>query len=107
MNECVCTNAHHGGKIWKCGTVECLKPHKGTMHSDRRVEDNRGFVFCGRFIDHPYFHGEYGHTSYVVYETPHHKGQPFEIETLNSRYTIVEVDDARKTVSARFSTSLH
>lgn len=24
MPECVCTNDAHGGKLWKCGTEECL-----------------------------------------------------------------------------------
>lgn len=61
------------------------KPHKGKIESWQRKECERGlgYYITGRFVDHPQFAGEWGHTSWVE----KHDGQ--EIETRNSRYTLV------------------
>lgn len=57
------------------------KPHYG------RIKDwyRDGDVIRGVFLDHPYHRGE-GHTSLVL----HHDGATGEIETKNSRYTLVK-----------------
>ncbi len=61
------------------------KPHRGSLGRWRRMEceNGLGYYIVGIFIGHPSFTGEYGHTSYVVA----HEGD--EIETRNSRYTLV------------------
>ena len=60
------------------------KSHRGELHNWRRMECENGLgYFVGTFMGHPVFTGEHGHTSYVVA----HEGD--EIETRNSRYTLV------------------
>ena len=63
------------------------KPHRGSLENWRRMEcgvdQGLGYYIVGIFMGHPSFTGEYGHTSYVVA----HEGD--EIETRNSRYTLV------------------
>lgn len=44
-----------------------------------------GYVIFGKFLDHPRYTGIDGHTSYVVT----HDEAMGEIETCNSRYTLV------------------
>ena len=65
------------------------KPHKGKLLDAYPISWGDAYLYQGTFATHPRFAGRFGHTSLVVWEQPHHPGQPFEIETLNSRYTIV------------------
>lgn len=46
------------------------------------TEEHLGYTYVGRFVGHPHFSGQQGHTSLVIYE------EGDEVETLNSRYTI-------------------
>lgn len=67
------------------------KPHKGKLINAKTVNIVGGYVYVGTFVDHPQFGGKYGHTSLVVKddcEKMRHNGDSYEIETLNSRYTI-------------------
>jgi hypothetical protein len=71
-----------------------MKPHKGTLtNAVRRYpsnpgKDNLGYFYTGGFVNHPRFAGTDGYTSMVV------KEDGDEIETLNSRYTLVrKVED--------------
>jgi hypothetical protein len=78
-----------------------MKPHKGKIKAIDQVDvpgshlkgqKHLGYVYTCEFIDHPRFAGERGHTSPVVFDGcvfPRHKGDSYEIETLNSRYTVV------------------
>lgn len=61
-----------------------LKPHKGTFHifAKRNYPDGR-YNYTGYFQDHPQFGANFGHISLVV------KEEGDEVETLNSRYTVV------------------
>lgn len=70
-----------------------MKPYKGTISDAIQVPvhefDSMGYSYFGR---HPEAtaKGKRGRlTSAVMWEQPHHPGQPFEVETRNSRYTIV------------------
>src|SRR4051812_45481750 len=83
-----------------------MKPHKGTLNGwfEQPCGDEYGlgYLIRGRFMDHPDFAGQFGHTSYVV------KRDSNEIETRNSRYTLgtpyvetrtsKEIEEARKRV---------
>lgn len=64
------------------------KPHKGTLTNWWKQETytklGLGFVIRGTFDGHPQFHGETGHTSFVIA----HDETTGEIETRNSRYTL-------------------
>lgn len=67
-----------------------IKPHKGSLRLWRKHVPSGnfksfglGYIICGVFVDHPDFAGETGHTSWVV----KHEGN--EVETINSRYTLV------------------
>lgn len=70
-------------------TMTNNKPHKGTMSSWRRyrVEGcaGLGYIIMGKFDTHERFAGMRGHTSCVM----SHDLDTGEIETLNSRYTLV------------------
>lgn len=68
------------------------KPHHGAIKDWRKHEcdGGLGFQILGTFVDHPYFAGEPGHTSYVVA----HDENTGEIETRNSRYRL-EGDETR------------
>lgn len=70
-----------------------MKPHKGRIifHSKSYydVGKNSQYIIIGEFVDHPIFAGNRGHTSLVEHESPPNKNGVYEIETLNSRYTIV------------------
>ncbi len=63
------------------------KPHRGSLEHWRRMDCiadvGLGYYVVGLFVGHPQFSEKYGHTSYVVA----HDGD--QIETLNSRYTLV------------------
>lgn len=63
-----------------------MKPHKGKLVGWHRheCEDTR-YIIRGYFDGHPQFHGMYGHTSEVLC----HDEATGEIETRNSRYTLV------------------
>jgi len=64
------------------------KPHMGSIQHWHKYEcgtKGLGYLIRGQFIDHPYFAGEYGQTSYVVA----HDEATGEIETRNSRYKLV------------------
>lgn len=65
------------------------KPHHGVIRHWSKMpchsnEGSLGFYIVGLFQDHPDFAKRYGHTSYVVSMDGN------EIETRNSRYTLVE-----------------
>lgn len=66
-----------------------MKPYMGKIKQAYRVywkeptSEHLGYFYRCRFVDPPYFAGESGQTSMVVSE----KGD--EVETLNSRYTIL------------------
>ena len=65
------------------------KPHYGRIQDWRKVECTRkglGYIVVGHFLDHPEFAGcKNAHTSYVI----KHDEESGEIETRNSRYTLV------------------
>lgn len=63
------------------------KPHCGRIEHWHREECDAGlgYLIIGTFVDHPEFGGDRGHTSYVV----SHNMDSGEIETRNSRYTLV------------------
>lgn len=71
------------------------KPHKGRIivTGEGNAEGwGLGYFYWCRFLDHPEFAGKTGHTSYVTHDyrdLPRHKGDSYEIETRNSRYTVV------------------
>lgn len=69
-----------------------MKPHRGRLAAIGVWEYSDGYVYHGHFLDHPEFAGKYGRTSKVVRDDkdlPRHADDGYEIETLNSRYTIV------------------
>ena len=47
-------------------------------------------MIVGTFVDHPEFAGRHGHTSQVLEEVEMNDGT-IEIETLNSRYTLNDI----------------
>ncbi len=62
------------------------KPHKGGIKNwfKSECDSGLGYLIRGQFTDHPEFKGmPDGHTSYVV------KRDGNEIETKNSRYTLI------------------
>jgi hypothetical protein len=63
------------------------KPHKGSIENwfKQEITGDGGYIIRGRFVDHPLFAGETGHTSLVL---SHNEGTG-EIETRNSRYTLI------------------
>lgn len=66
------------------------KPHKGRI-SQWGISSNyanSGFFIYGTFLDHPEFRGEAGYTSQIV----KYDRITGEIETDNSRYTLVKDD---------------
>lgn len=71
------------------------KPHKGKIMHAQQVycgPHGLGYLYAGTFGDHPEFAGKRGHTSYVVKDDcdiPRHATDGYEIETRNSRYTVV------------------
>lgn len=77
-----------------------VKPHKGEITNwfkqfyprpviGGEFEGTLGYLIRGTFMDHPQFgHTPFGHTSMVV----KHDEETGEIETLNSRYTLVGPD---------------
>jgi len=72
------------------------KPHKGKIIVTGEIPApglGLGYAYWCRFIDHPRFGGgNFGHTSYVVKDDrdiPRHRNDSYEIETKNSRYTVI------------------
>ncbi len=62
------------------------KPHKGRIETWTKLPiGDRGYIICGKFLDHEQFAGEEGHTSFVL----SYDEATGEIETRNSRYTLV------------------
>lgn len=70
--------------------MDTTKPHKGKISNWAKRETisqkGLGYYIIGKFVDHPDFAGDFGHTSYVVA----HDEVTGEIETRNSRYTLVD-----------------
>ena len=65
-----------------------MKPHKGYLRLAYQVPCEGGYVYVGEFDGHPEFHRRKGHTSLVLKDDFHFGKDGFEIETLNSRYTV-------------------
>ena len=62
------------------------KPHHGKIKDWHREPVQKGrFIVVGFFVDHPDFAGHQGYTSYIVALDE----QTGELETRNSRYTLV------------------
>lgn len=63
------------------------KPHHGRIKgwSKEPCNSGLGYRIVGEFLDHPHFRGPRCHTSYVIA----HNSETGEIETANSRYTLV------------------
>lgn len=75
-----------------------VKPHKGSLRNARKVDTSQGYYYAGTFDGHPQFHSKLGHTSMVVKDDcdiPRHRNDSYEIETLNSRYTIIPILEPR------------
>lgn len=70
------------------------KPHNGRIvdWKTKSCFAGIGYYITGIFLDHPYYKGERGHTSYVVAR------RGMEIETCNSRYTLVQQEDIHEAV---------
>lgn len=71
-----------------------FKPHMGRIQNWRREDANGGigYIIVGRFLDHDRLKGSNNaHTSYVV----KHDEKTGEIETRNSRYTLVGPESFR------------
>lgn len=70
-------------------TVE-EKPHRGRITDWTKLPcaPGLGFFIVGRFLDHYRFKDSDGHTSWVIREED--KGDTIEIETRNSRYTLIK-----------------
>lgn len=65
------------------------KPYRGKIVYGATAEYPDGYIILGQFVNHPRFAGNYGHTSLIVWEQPHHPGEDYDVETLNSRYRII------------------
>lgn len=67
-----------------------VKPHKGKIKNwykrEISISQGLGYQIMGEFVDHEDFAGYEGWTSFVVA----HDEATGEIETLNSRYTLVD-----------------
>ena len=75
------------------------KPHKGRIAGAVLHETPTGDYYTGKFLDHPQFAGKYGHTSILIKDNrdvPRHNRDSYEIETFNSRYTIIPYDAPNK-----------
>jgi hypothetical protein len=59
------------------------KPHKGGITAWRTIDWYGRVIVIGQFVNHPEFGDRYGHTSYIV------NRDGCEIETRNSRYTLI------------------
>jgi hypothetical protein len=70
--------------------VQAEKPHLGSIKNWKRHEHGDKVCIWGTFVDHPTFGGYYGHTSYIV----SHDEATGEVETRNSRYTLVGEEQA-------------
>jgi len=70
-------------------TLASEKPYKGRITNWEKVQHSGakglGYIITGVYVDHPSFRGETGYTSYVT----KHDEKTGEIETKNSRYTLV------------------
>ncbi len=66
-----------------------MKPHKGFMENWRRQDFKDGYIYRGRFVNHPEygFTDSFASTSKVLSEAQQADGS-IEIETVNSRYTL-------------------
>jgi hypothetical protein len=91
---------HHPDKERFCES--CTKPHKGRICNVKRQDYRGGYYYVCQFLDHPEFAAttyfrmgtkRFGHTSMVIKDATdeiRHSKEGIEIETLNTRYTIVE-----------------
>lgn len=68
-----------------------MKPHRGRIAGWKKTPwqepNSLGFCIEGTFLDHPRFAGRFCHTSNVVAINGN------EVETRNSRYTLVDADE--------------
>lgn len=70
-----------------------MKPFKGSIKNWWKQypakewwgTEGLGYMICGTFVDHEWFAGKDGHTSFVIL---HHEDTG-QIETLNSRYLLI------------------
>lgn len=82
-------------KIDRLEVPVSVKPHKGRIIVEGEILApglGLGYAYWVFFLDHGAFAGKRGHTSYVVKDArdiPRHRNDPYEIETCNSRYTVV------------------
>jgi len=72
------------------------KPHKGRIENWKLVRtarplDGLTFYATGRFVNHPRFAGQLGHTSMITKAV--FKNDGVEIETMNSRYLLSNKED--------------
>jgi hypothetical protein len=77
--------------------LDLTKPHKGTLlHAYKCACEGAGlgYYYRGVFKDHPRFATQRGHTSFVVQQEGN------EIETNNSRYTVIEREDTETIIGA-------
>ena len=74
-----------------------MKPHKGNFRAWRFVNYANGEAVHGTFEGHPQFSGKYGHSSLIVNKRTMNDGS-IEIETLNSRYTLLPEESIRVTL---------
>lgn len=83
------------GKIDRMAVpVKGQKPHKGRIVETGRFKSvyGLGYGLYVKFVDHPEFGGMFGHTSPIVKTDeakPRHLNDGYEVETLNSRYTVI------------------
>lgn len=98
------------------------KEHKGVIFHWRKChilgsevtelngQTHLGFYIRGTFEDHPEFYGKTGHTSMVVSfdERPRHvrDERMFDIETLNSQYTLVGEETVPKPLDEALKAAL-
>lgn len=78
--------------------MEAEKQHKGSIKDWTKIPCSLGlgYLIVGTFVDHPWFAGKPGNTSYVV----KHDDATGEIETKNSRYTLIGAEYHTSTTDA-------
>ncbi len=65
------------------------KPHKGRIDHWTHLKDEQVSCVCGLYLDHPQFKNEWGHTSHIENISEPNRFGYKELETQNSRYTLV------------------
>ncbi|HEY2810517.1 MAG TPA: hypothetical protein VGJ00_03910 [Rhabdochlamydiaceae bacterium] len=64
------------------------KPHKGRIKNWTQLA-TEGNIICGFYVDHPDFKNKWGHTSSIKHIAEPNQFGYRELETKNSRYTLV------------------